>query len=74
MKATLEFELPAERLDHLIAVKAPDLLVVLADYVAWLRNQRKHADLVGGAYSFSNASWEKIHRLIEDYDVGDILQ
>ena len=42
MKATLKFNLPEERQEHLRAVKATDLCSILWDMDQWFRDEIKH--------------------------------
>jgi hypothetical protein len=42
MKATLEFNLPEERLEHICAVKGMDAIIVLDDLLSEIRSFLKH--------------------------------
>lgn len=44
MKATLEFELPDERVEHRLAVNAPDMAALLWDLDNELRTFLKHGN------------------------------
>ena len=44
-KAMLEFSLPEEYPQHLIAVKGHDLVCAVKEFKNWLRNQIKHAEI-----------------------------
>lgn len=42
MKVTIEFNLPEEKIEHLLAIKAVDLLSVITDFKETLRRDIKY--------------------------------
>lgn len=65
MKATLEFSLPEENTDHLIATKAPKLFSSLWDFDQWLRDRIKYHDR-----DDLQEVREKFHFILLDNDIN----
>lgn len=62
MKAILEFNLPEERNEHLLAVKSANIYSILLDIDQWLRSKIKHED----REEFEEVR-EELHLLMEQH-------
>ena len=65
MKAILEFDLPEDRDDHLLAVKAIDWYSVIWDLDQWLRDEIKYS----GSVELVPAR-EKLHDLLRERGIS----
>ena len=65
MRATLEFELPEDRVEHRRAVQAIDLYLVLCDFERYLRGQEKHADPPADIHEIR----QEFYAILENRDV-----
>lgn len=63
MRAKLEYNLPEEKSDHMLAIKGLDMFCVLWDLKEWLRSQRKHNDK-----DFEEVE-DKLQFLFEHYNI-----
>lgn len=48
MKAILEFELPDDQFEHLVAVKAMDMYTLMSDTLEHIRQMIKHDQKISG--------------------------
>jgi hypothetical protein len=74
MKATLEFVLPEESHDHLLAVKARDMPLALWDISMMIRNKLKRDELT----QQESKAWEDIrecfYSVIDDYELMGAIE
>lgn len=63
MKITIEFNLPDEEWDYLMATNAPALGATLGDLYRWLRAARKHGipDHIKTPLDVVEELWEQLH-------------
>jgi hypothetical protein len=84
MKATLEFNLPEERTEHICAVKGMDTILILDDLLNEIRSFLKHGDgefrqwrdEEGATYSACEHTLEKVRSYIwelrKDNEIPDL--
>jgi hypothetical protein len=68
-KATLEFNLPEETVEHRLAVNANNYYAVLWDIDQYLRSKLKHGDLTESEYVVLEKTREELHNLMNTYNV-----
>ena len=71
MKATLEFDLPEEAIEHEMYVHAPQMWSALHEIREWLRQKRKHGHDFNTPDAALDAMWDFFHEATEDF--GDTL-
>jgi hypothetical protein len=70
MEATLKFDLPEERDDHIVAVHAADLYLTLLDMDNWLRNKLKYGHDLKTADEALEIARDKLFDVMEDRGVN----
>jgi len=69
MKATLEFNLPEDREEHLMAVNALELYLSLWDIDQYLRKKMKYGDLKQDKYEVYEEIRNQLHEIMDHYNV-----
>lgn len=69
-KATLEFNLPEENSEHLMAVKALDFYVTLWDIKDHLRSKLKHGDLKENQYEVYEEIQDLLSSLMSERNIS----
>lgn len=71
MKATLEFNLPEDQNEFILATKAADLQSVLWEMKQWLRSQTKHAPdtMYNEAYNAYMICRDKLNEIVYDNNI-----
>jgi len=70
MKATLEFDLPAESEEHEVAVNAMKLRSAVWEMSQFLRSQIKHGNLSESDIEYAEKVRNKLLELLEDEGLG----
>lgn len=65
MKAILEFNLPEENVEHLMATKAQKMFSLLWDFDQWLRDQIKYHDR-----NNLQEIRDQFHFMLESHDIN----
>jgi len=66
MKATLEFDLPADSEEHQDALKGSDWKWAMSELAGYLRNQIKHADNTAEEYRTFERVREQLFDILDD--------
>lgn len=66
MRATLEFQLPEERSEHMVAVHAMDFALTVFDLEEELRLWMKHGHKFSSADEVIEAVRQKLHECLEN--------
>jgi hypothetical protein len=69
MKATLEFTLPEEHREHLMAAQAAEMTYAMADFKHQLRQWLKHGHEFQGADEALHKVSEMAHELFDGFDI-----
>ena len=72
MKATLEFDLPAEYEDHEVAVNAMKWRSVVWEMSQFLRSQIKHGNLSESDIEYAEKVRTKLFDLMEEEGLGEL--
>lgn len=72
MKATLEFDLPAESEDHEVAVNALKWRSVVWEMSQFLRSQIKHGNLSESDIEYAEKVRTKLFDLMEEEGLGEL--
>jgi hypothetical protein len=66
MKAILEFNLPDEQHEHLVAVQAMKFKTAISDYDNYLRSQLKYSELSDDEYKAYKDAREKLYEFLQE--------
>ena len=69
MKATLEFNLPEDREEHLMAVKSLELHLSLWDIDQYLRERMKYGNLKQDKYEVYEEVRNQLYEIMDHYNV-----
>lgn len=70
MKATLEFNLPEDEVEHYCAIKGSDMLNVLWELKAELRSMRKYQELKDNQYEIIEKIEEFLIESLNDHEIN----
>lgn len=73
--ATLTFDLnePDDRRAHLECVKAPDVIMAIYDFNAFLREKMKYGELPEEQYKVYETISDKLHEIVNESDLSNLI-
>jgi len=74
MKATLTFDLPDDKHEHLCAVHGVDSVLALMEIRELLRSRLKYAELKDGAYEEIEKISEEFYQIVNNNGIAQILE